>query len=697
MSYSNRVHKFIHNIKEFTFQDICDLNNVIDKKYGELKLNINNNEGLYNRKVEQVKLESTKVLVDDLGLKKKDIIEEPFLRKIHNRYYSQKYMNFIIPKKDIKIINELNLDSTKLVNNTLDWWVKNNWVQECDKTHIKQFLPCSFVLKKDDNGHYNKEKLRLVVNSSYYKNKVLNNYSSFDVDISDVCKYLIDSNTNYGIKIDIEGGFNNILINDDDSSYFGFMVKNKCYRYKVLPQGFTNSPYYMNIKLKEIINKLQFDKCQIFTRQDDILILGEKDNCENVFKQIEKLFSLNNIRLNHKKLQKGNKLTFLKMEWDFTNKNIYINEVKKDNIKDICHQFNNQNGEITKKDLKSFVSKINYLLRCEKPLYFGELFNKLKGYTKKNKFEKVNIDRIDVEELFQLLNKKLSFQEGKNRYVGEKLKNKINVYLDSSKINTSFISINNTKEKSVYWNIEPVGEIPKNNKDGDNNTPYCEVLGLYRVLEKYLLLKTKKPLYVYTDNSSVLKILNTKLFKSKVEKNIELLEKIQDMITKNHIVISGEKMGTENLIFNQVDKMSRMESYDFIEKGESREIITDEITQIVDNYYNSLGFETTTKTDTHYIYIEDGVLKKNPLTVEKVYMRKTDGIGYTYTPKKGNVLPHEFMGKYVLDRNQVYVPKEEWNNMSEEQRKLYWKLKKRYGWNRDSQMNQKLEWRKKER
>ena len=73
-------------------------------------------------------------------------------------------------------------------------------------------------------------------------------------------------------KIDLEKGFWQVPIREEDKKYTAFRTRTGLYHYNVMPQGLRNSP----ATFQRLMNKaLKGMDAFVFVYQDDILIFSE--------------------------------------------------------------------------------------------------------------------------------------------------------------------------------------------------------------------------------------------------------------------------------------------------------------------------------------------------------------------------------------------------------------------------------------
>ena len=74
------------------------------------------------------------------------------------------------------------------------------------------------------------------------------------------------------ITVDITNGFHHVLIRPQDRDYFGFCWRHVYYRWRVLPFGWTCSPYYFCKILRPLMSYLRTNGLRTMIYVDDILL-----------------------------------------------------------------------------------------------------------------------------------------------------------------------------------------------------------------------------------------------------------------------------------------------------------------------------------------------------------------------------------------------------------------------------------------
>lgn len=76
-------------------------------------------------------------------------------------------------------------------------------------------------------------------------------------------------------KIDLRNGYHNVIVSEESRRLLGFRFEGEHFRYKRIPMGVTNGPYYFNLYIGQIIRELPadlFQRVQFYV--DDIIIVG---------------------------------------------------------------------------------------------------------------------------------------------------------------------------------------------------------------------------------------------------------------------------------------------------------------------------------------------------------------------------------------------------------------------------------------
>ncbi|GJP48735.1 hypothetical protein CLOM_g8010 [Closterium sp. NIES-68] len=111
-------------------------------------------------------------------------------------------------------------------------------------------------------------------------------------------------------KIDLQGGYHQIRVNEADCYKTAFWTRYGGYEYTVMPFGLTNAPSTFQLTMNEVFRPL-LEKCVIVYLDD---IQNYSPTREQHLKDLEAIFSL---LQQHRLITKGSKCEFLKQELEF--------------------------------------------------------------------------------------------------------------------------------------------------------------------------------------------------------------------------------------------------------------------------------------------------------------------------------------------------------------------------------------------
>ena len=152
-------------------------------------------------------------------------------------------------------------------------------------------------------------------------------------------------------KIDLKDGFFHIPIREQDRHKTAFRVGNKLYEWKVMPQGFINSPAifqrYMDLTLEGLIGKC----CYVYV--DDILVVGETESEHDMaFREVTQRLIKYGLRVNPKKVEhKVERIKFLGHIIEYNK--ISLDLEKEESIR-------NMKSPRNKDEVQQFMGIINY-------------------------------------------------------------------------------------------------------------------------------------------------------------------------------------------------------------------------------------------------------------------------------------------------------------------------------------------------
>ncbi|GJP41548.1 hypothetical protein CLOM_g1212 [Closterium sp. NIES-68] len=118
------------------------------------------------------------------------------------------------------------------------------------------------------------------------------------------------------LKIDLRGGYHQILVAAEDCHKTAFRTRYGSYEYLVMPFGLTNAPSTFQMTMNGIFREL-LDKCVIIYL-DDILIYSRSR--EQHLKDLDAVFTLLH---KNRLITKGSKCDFLKQEFEFGPRRLY--------------------------------------------------------------------------------------------------------------------------------------------------------------------------------------------------------------------------------------------------------------------------------------------------------------------------------------------------------------------------------------
>ncbi|GJP71859.1 hypothetical protein CLOP_g2654 [Closterium sp. NIES-67] len=155
-------------------------------------------------------------------------------------------------------------------------------------------------------------------------------------------------------KIDLRGGYHQILVAEADIPRTAFRTRYGSYEYRVMPFGLTNAPSTFQLTMNEVFRSL-LDKCVIVYLND---IMVYSISREYNLTDLEAVFTLCN---QDQLITKGSKCEFLKEELEFLGHVISIEGLKIDPKKN--DNIRNWEPPTNVKELQSFMGFVNYVRR----------------------------------------------------------------------------------------------------------------------------------------------------------------------------------------------------------------------------------------------------------------------------------------------------------------------------------------------
>ena len=154
-------------------------------------------------------------------------------------------------------------------------------IKESDPNERSQFVNCLLVTRRKN------KKLRILLDSRLVNIHSRTIQATFSTNIEILAS--IPSNVKYISVLDLANAFYSIPVEKKSQNYFSFFDhKKRRLQFTVLPQGFKNSPYFLQKVLSTILSDLK----GVLYFADDIVIYSTEsmeDNIETVIHVLKRL------------------------------------------------------------------------------------------------------------------------------------------------------------------------------------------------------------------------------------------------------------------------------------------------------------------------------------------------------------------------------------------------------------------------
>lgn len=292
----------------------------------------------------------------------------------------------------------------------------------------------------------------------------------------------------YKCKIDLSNGYYNCHVHPDSQPYLAFMLNNKSYTYKRLPQGLSTSPATFQHFAQHLISHLSTHLQQhIHAYLDDFLIgANSLEECNSITHQFIDIIQNHNTLINYKKssLTPSTSINALGFHIDTS---VHPSPIHLASTQNLLRRFI-QIHHITKRQRLKLIGKIQFMSRCIPTL--KPLFTPL--YTITNALPTFHsILPLSSNEVFQY-QQLINYLQDPSTIPQH---HTTNIYTDAS--NTHYSSqINN---KIHTW---------KHNNQYESST-YNELQAIAYTLNK-INLQNISNINWYTDSQAAIQIINNK-------------------------------------------------------------------------------------------------------------------------------------------------------------------------------------------
>lgn len=378
-----------------------------------------------------------------------------------------------------------------------------------------------------------KNTVRLTLNLIQF-NKLCRKYSAKYLSEKLVGEKILESSS--AGTIDIEDGFFNIDLHEDDQNFICFEWNGTFYKFLKVPQGAKNSPYIFDTAMKDTLSEEPNANNYI----DDIVITNIED--ESQMKPIEDTITSHGFKIGRKEFSNEN-ISFLGRQYDLKNKTWKKDPVRLEKSKVlILKHFKNEIEIMTKRKAYSILSTLTSLFQGYIiPDQIKEKFNEIKDVqwdVKACKFSKSWIismlDKASKPMEIPLLIDKVTPED--------------HIYLDAS---DTGLGMGIFIENSVILRACEISNLNDWTRLHINDR---EMLALEMAIDH--LPERKKAKYnICTDNPAVLGLLSWK----KVQYNSLVFSRVRQKILDSKISYTITKMDKKNEDYQMkiIDGLSR--------------------------------------------------------------------------------------------------------------------------------------------
>ncbi|KAG0439378.1 Transposon Tf2-9 polyprotein [Dictyocoela muelleri] len=354
------------------------------------------------------------------------------------------------------------LNIRRQVSEHLKELIKDGIIEES----YSQCISPAFIILKI-NG-----KVRLVVDYRYL-NSITKKTHQFTPRISDILSTLNGSKV--FSKIDLNQGYYQIKVKDEDVYKTGFRILNRTFVFKRMPFGLCNAPATFQLAMNRIFKDIE----NVHVYLDDILVYSKNFETHiETLKQIFERISENNISINFEKSQFG------VSETEFLGHIINSEGVRPNTIalKDFKVP-----EKMTKKKLEKILGLINW---------FRPYIHNLSGYTKqlynKLKNKKIEWSKGDTE----LITKIISKINSKPLLNYPDLNENFELFCDASDAGMGAV---------LFQKNKLIGFSSSTYKGAENNytIPEKEMLSILRAFQKFKNLLFNAKTTIFTDNRNI--------------------------------------------------------------------------------------------------------------------------------------------------------------------------------------------------
>jgi len=427
-----------------------------------------------------------------------------------------------------------------------------------DKDNVKSCFKVKFIEKKLD-GKVREDKCRMVVDMGVLNRQkcLVKRLKPTYTKINDILDEISKNDFTFGVKWDIEDGYYNIEIPENEKNYLCICVDGEYYRYERLPQGHPNSCYIFDTTLKKLIRKID----STFQYMDDGITLGkDKEECLEKYSVVKEKLSKHSFPINDLKTEKGSIIKMLNWEIDLHNKKVCIPNEKVNELIRITKSMSKWEFT-TKGRLNSWFSRLSYYIKKNKPieiLKVKKICGNVNSWNTETVENPLYNDKNMETLLLKRLTKKWSFDECKDEM--KSMVNRCIMCVDGSKDGFGVTITSGNK----FINVLTLSQKWEENRFGyeDNNNDY-EISALLEGIEVLRKLNKKRVL-IYVDNDVVLSLLKGKESKSKSP----LVSKVYQFISDNDINFIFEKRINKDKdpYLQMSDGLSRLKNVDKIKE-----------------------------------------------------------------------------------------------------------------------------------
>lgn len=274
--------------------------------------------------------------------------------------------NDLIPisSKDYKIKEEHKI----FMNIILREFEEENVIEKTD--FIEGGFVNSVFLVEKSNSTIHERKFRLILNmKAINENYIV--HEKFKMESLNSCLCLIQENC-YMASLDLKNAYHTIPIWEPHKKYLQFCVDDQFYNYKVLPQGYKDSPRIFTRVLKPVLSFLRVSGifCSIYI--DDLYIQGDSFiECENNVRVAYKVFRSLGFDISEKSsFIPSQSLSHLGFILNSVDMNVCLDDKKKNKIKKLGYDL----LQTKKTSIRNLAKFIGTIVSCFPAVRYGCLF-----------------------------------------------------------------------------------------------------------------------------------------------------------------------------------------------------------------------------------------------------------------------------------------------------------------------------------